>query len=77
MSTDVCAYEECGDEKWVGYAIAVAVPLGLLVLLADVVATIGFWASRRGPWRPPLVGCCVQLVLLMIAMVMVSAAGPV
>lgn len=77
MSTDVCAYEECGDEKWVGYAIAVALPLGLLVLLADVVATIGFWASRRAPWVPPLVGCCAQVVLLTIAFVMTSMAGPV
>jgi hypothetical protein len=77
MSTDVFAYQECGDEKWVGYAIAVALPLGMLVLLADLVATIGFWASRRRPWVPPLVGCCVQVGLLMVALVMPSMAGPV
>jgi hypothetical protein len=77
MSTDACAYQECGDEKWVTYAIAVAVPLGRLVLLADVAAPIGFWVSRRRPWLPLMVGCCVQIVLLMTAMVMTSMAGPV
>lgn len=75
MSIDNCAYQACGDEKWITWAIwmqiaAVAVAGGLtaagLIMLAR--RRIGFWL--------PLLGCVIQWSVIAGAWRLAALSGP-
>jgi hypothetical protein len=75
MSTDNCAYVECGDEKWIDYAmasVALSAPLGAVFIGGGIYLLakrkIGFWS--------PLLGCAVQASMLAAAWMMARHAGP-
>ncbi|MCV7278835.1 hypothetical protein H7J88_04135 [Mycolicibacterium flavescens] len=76
MSTDNCAYVDCGDEDWIRYAMATVAltgPLGLVFLgvAAYLLSTrkVAFWA--------PLTGGIAQVVAIAIAWIMAGWAGPI
>ncbi|WP_135453159.1 hypothetical protein [Mycobacterium sp. DL99] len=76
MSIDNCAYVECGDEKWINYAmwtaLATMVPAGLFFCVGVIQLArnrIGFW------W--PLIGILAQGAILGAAWRMASLAGPI
>ncbi|AJR30065.1 hypothetical protein [Mycolicibacterium fortuitum] len=76
MSTDNCAYEACGDEKWIGYAmwtaIASLVPAGLFFCVGFIQLgrhRIAFW------WV--LIGILAQGGVLAAAWRMAALAGPI
>lgn len=75
MSIDNCAYQACGDEKWITWAIwmqiaAVAVAGGLTAagLIMLVRRRIGFWL--------PLAGCVVQWSVIVAAWHVAAQSGP-
>ena len=76
FTTDNCAYQTCGDEHWINYAmltVALTAPAGAvfsglgIYLLAK--RKVGFWA--------PLLGVTVQVAMLTAAWMMAGRAGPV
>ncbi|MBP1823206.1 hypothetical protein [Mycobacterium sp. OAE908] len=76
MSIDNCAYQDCGPEKWIDYAmltVALSAPAGAIFSGAGIylLATrkVGFWA--------PLLGCAVQVAMLAAAWLMAGNAGPI
>ncbi len=76
MSIDNCAYEACGDEKWIKYAmwaaIASWVPAGLFFCVGFVQLgrrRIAFW------WL--LIGILAQGGVLWAAWHMAALAGPI
>lgn len=75
MSIDNCAYQTCGDEKWISWAIwmqiaAVAVAGGFtaagLIMLAR---------KRTGFWLP-LLGCVIQWSVIVGAWHLAAQSGP-
>jgi hypothetical protein len=49
MSTNVCAYQDCGDEKWVHYALPLVMWVAPALLFVDLVVSIALKATgRRG-----------------------------
>ncbi|MGA5462600.1 hypothetical protein [Mycobacterium sp. NPDC050041] len=77
MSTDSCAYVECGDEKWVGVAMFLAFYGNVAVLLADIVTSTVFLARRRRAALVPALGCVVHVALIFAAFQFAALAGPV
>jgi hypothetical protein len=76
MSIDNCAYQTCGDEKWINYAIWTALaslaPAGVFTgigVIQLVRNRIGFWLA--------LIGVVAQWSLLYGAWRMADWAGPV
>lgn len=74
MSIDNCAYQTCGDEKWISWAIwmqiaAVAVAGGSTIagLIMLVRNRIGFWL--------PLLGCVVQRSMIVWAWHVAALSG--
>ncbi|CDO06896.1 hypothetical protein C1S82_26835 [Mycolicibacterium cosmeticum] len=76
MSIDNCAYQTCGDEKWISYAIWTALasmaPAGVFTGLGIIQLArnrIGFWLA--------LIGTVAQWSLIYGAWRMAALAGPV
>lgn len=77
MSTDSCAYVECGDEKWIGVAMFLAFYGNVTVLIVDVVVSMVFLAKRRRTVGVPALGCVVHAALIIAAFQFAAMAGPV
>lgn len=77
MSTDSCAYVECGDEKWIGVAMFLAFYGNVAVLLVDFFVSTVFLAKRRRTAVIPAVGCAVHVALIIAAFQFAAMAGPV
>ncbi|MDO3634536.1 hypothetical protein [Mycolicibacterium arseniciresistens] len=77
MSIDSCAYVECGDEKWIGVAMFLAIYGNVAVLLVDVVVSTVFLAKRRRTVVVPALGCVVHAALIIAAFQIAALAGPV
>jgi hypothetical protein len=41
MGTDPCAYQECGDQKWVGYAVVLALEVGATIFVINLFVVLG------------------------------------
>lgn len=76
MTTDPCAYVDCGDEAWIERAVYL-VWFGGLVLLAVDLAVSGFRLVRRrvAAWVP-VVGTVAHLGITLLALQLVDLAGP-
>jgi hypothetical protein len=77
MSTDPCAYVECGDEQWIRVAMFLAIWVNGAVLLTDIAVSIVFLNKRRRAAVVPLIGCAAHLTLIFAAIAVASLAGPV
>ncbi|TQR85794.1 hypothetical protein D8S82_14625 [Mycobacterium hodleri] len=75
MSIDDCAYQTCGDEKWIGYAqwlvLGSMAPAGLFSGLG----LIQLARSRVGSWLA-LIGVIGQWSLIFGAWALAARAGP-
>jgi hypothetical protein len=76
MSNDNCAYVDCGDEKWITWAMA-------LIVVANVVAAVfsagGVYllARQRIAFWLPLLGCLAQVAIIAAAWWLAAKAGPI
>ena len=77
FGTDSCAYEACGDPRWIDRAIAVAVGAGIVLLLASAVVIALRIRARRLAFPFALLGCVLEVALLPVVFVIASNAGPV
>ena len=77
MSTDNCAYVECGDEQWIRVAMFLATWVNAGLLLADIALSTVFLTERRMTFFVPLLGCVCHLGLFYAALAVASLAGPV
>jgi hypothetical protein len=77
MGTDACAYQACGDEKWVTRAISTAWLGGITAVVLDVVVTCVLLARHRPASWVPVMGCLMQLGIGFIVVQMASIGGPV
>jgi hypothetical protein len=77
MSTDNCAYVECGDEQWIGVAMFLATWVNAGFLLADIGLSTVLLTKRRMTFVVPLIGCVSHLGLFYAAFAVASLAGPV
>jgi hypothetical protein len=76
MSTDSCAYVDCGSEKWITPAMAV---VGISPFVGMIFLAGGIYLLfRRKPaiWSP-LAGCVTQFLMIAVAWGMATQAGPV
>lgn len=77
MSTDNCAYVECGDEKWIRVAIFLGTWVNAGLLLADIALSTVFLTKRRMTFFVPLIGCVCHVALFCAAVAVARLAGPV
>lgn len=77
MATDACAYQACGDERWVTRAIYLAIGGSALTVLLDVVLAVVLLAKRRVAFYVPLLGCAAQAAVGLAVLHMAALAGPV
>lgn len=76
MSTDNCAYEACGDEKWIRYAMWTAVASVVPAALFFCVSFVQLGRRRIGFWWA-LIGILAQGAVLGAAWRMADLAGPI
>ncbi len=76
MSTDNCAYEACGDGKWINYAMWTAVASVLPAALFFCVGFVQLGRKRIGFWWPPP-GILAQGAILAADWRMADLAGPI
>jgi hypothetical protein len=76
MSTDNCAYVDCGSEKWITPAMAV---VGLSPFVGMIFTGVGIYrlARRKPASSSPLAGCVAQFLMIVVAWVMAAQAGPI
>jgi len=77
MSTDSCAYRECGSEDWILVAMFLATWVNGAVLVTDFVVSLAFITRRRRSAMVPAIGCGLHAVLIVAALGVASLAGPV
>jgi hypothetical protein len=77
MSTDPCAYVECGDEQWIRVAMFLATWVNGAVLLIDIAVSTVFLGKRRRAVLVPVLGCVAHLALISAAFAVASLAGPI
>ncbi|MEU0496615.1 hypothetical protein [Mycobacterium sp. NPDC006124] len=76
MSTDNCAYVDCGDETWIWWSMAAVIGsdvVGLLFAAAAIVAL----ARRRVAFWLPVLGCLTQAAMIAAGWAMAGNAGPI
>ncbi len=76
MSIDNCAYQACGDEKWISWAIWMQIA-AVVVAGAFTVAGLIMLARRRIGFWLPLLGCVLQWSMIVGAWHVGALAGPV
>lgn len=76
MSIDNCAYQTCGDEKWINYAIWTALASLAPAGVFSGIGIIQLARNRIGFWLA-LVGAVAQWSVLYGAWRMAALAGPV
>jgi hypothetical protein len=76
MSTDNCAYVDCGSEQWITPAMAV---VGLSPFVGMIFTAIAIYrlARRQTASWSPLAGCVAQFAMIVVAWVMAAQAGPI
>jgi hypothetical protein len=77
MGTDACAYQACGDEHWITWAIDTAWGASALALVVDATLVCVMLARHRRAWWVPVVGCLAQVGLWVAVFQMASLAGPI
>jgi hypothetical protein len=77
MTTDACAYQQCGDERWVTRAIYVALGGGVLTVLLDVLLAVVLLMKHRIAFYVPVIGCAVQIGIGLLVLHLASLAGPI
>jgi hypothetical protein len=77
MSTDPCAYLDCGDERWIWVAMFMATVINGAAFFIGVCVSIAFTSSRRTAFAVPLIGCVGHLLLIFATIAVASLAGPV
>ncbi|AQT82315.1 hypothetical protein B1R94_28325 [Mycolicibacterium litorale] len=77
MATDACAYQTCGDERWVTRAIYLAIGGGALTVLLDAVLAVVLLAKQRLAFYVPLLGCAAQIAVSWAVLHMAALAGPI
>lgn len=77
MGTDPCGEVKCGDQAWIGRAIALGFWGGGVVFVGDVILAVVRLARRKVAFFVPIIGCVAQLALGVGAAAMESLAGPV
>jgi hypothetical protein len=76
MSIDNCAYVECGDEKWINYAmatVALSAPVGAIFIGGGIYLL----AKRKTGFWSPLLGCATQGAMIAASWMMADYAGPI
>lgn len=75
MSIDNCAYQTCGDEKWITWAIWMQIGA---IAVAGVLTTAGLImvARRRIGFWLPLLGCVIQWSVIIGAWHLAALSGP-
>ncbi|MCT7372636.1 hypothetical protein A7R75_26900 [Mycolicibacterium llatzerense] len=76
MTTDNCAYVECGPEKWITWAIWMQFGAAAVAGLSTLAGLIMFARNRIGFWLP-LMGCVVQWGIIVAAWWVAGLAGPI
>lgn len=77
MGTDACAYQACGDEKWVVRAVYLTWAGGALAVIIDIAVTSLLLGKHRIAFWVPIVGCLLQLALGQAVLHMASLSGPI
>jgi hypothetical protein len=76
MSTDSCAYVECGDDKWIDYAmatVALSAPVGAICIGVGIYLL----AKRKTAFWSPLLGAGAQVAMIAAAWMMAGHAGQI
>ena len=76
MSTDNCAYQTCGDEKWIDYAMWIALASMAPAALFSGLAIVQLARNKIESWLP-LVGTIAQCSILYAAWRLAVIAGPI
>jgi hypothetical protein len=76
MSIDNCAYQTCGDEKWISYATWIALASMTPAGLFSGIGLIQLGRNRIGFWLP-LIGVFAQGATLWAAWRIAALAGPI
>lgn len=77
MTTDMCAYQACGDEQWVTRAIYTAWGASIVAVLADAIVTGALLAKHRPAFYVPILGCLVQVGIGVLVLYLASLAGTI
>lgn len=77
MGLDPCGYVQCGDERWAGVGVRIALIGALVLVPADVGVSMWRLTAGRHAWFVPLLFCLAQIGTAAIGLAFVSAAGPV
>jgi hypothetical protein len=75
MSTDQCAYQACGDEKFIDWAMMIIVGSGALGAVFFGVGVLQLVRRKVAFWAP-LSGCAGQVGFLILAWAVAKHAGP-
>lgn len=76
MSIDNCAYQTCGDEKWINYAMWIALASMAPAGLFSGIGLIQLGRNRIAFWLP-LIGVLAQGTTLWTAWRIAALAGPI
>ncbi|BBY54554.1 hypothetical protein H7J07_12525 [Mycobacterium koreense] len=76
MSTDNCAYVECGDEAWLARALALGFWSGGALLATTVTVSVIRRRRKRLTFFVPILGLIAQLGLGAVGLALESLAGP-
>ncbi len=77
MSTDACAYQNCGDEAWLWRAIHLNGWGGAALVAIDFAVMLWRLVRNRAAWFVPLLGCVAQLALALGCVALEMKAGPI
>lgn len=76
MTTDNCAYQACGDGKWINYAMWIAIASMAPAALFSCLGIIQLARNRIGFWLP-LIGILAQGAILWASWRAAALAGPI
>lgn len=75
MSIDNCAYQACGDEKWITWAIWIQIAAVAVTGVFTAAGLIMLARRRIGFWLP-LLGCSIQWSAIVGAWHLATLSGP-